>query len=273
MKNASDIPLVNLSFEKLIKYRGALEASAKDKGDIYICSDTETSGTEIVESSSGLFNRVLEWSMVFAYKDELGLLKPILCEDGEMVVMDEPVNPFIEKAVTKKQEKSIDSLSAENVRIHGINIDYLFGKSEGLKSRPILPVKAAPFNAVHYAFVMLLDFEDYRCGDVMAHLVFHNAPFDIKFLNHESEMCNLDKVESLATVIDTLDYAKRFFSPQEVKNNSLDSIFEYGVAKFPEHIEKTDRPIHTALIDSLILLQAYNTIVLHKKQKESIRIY
>jgi hypothetical protein len=272
-KADQDYPLVNLSYEKLLRNKSYLENAAHKYGSLYAFSDTETSGIEIVDPKTGLFNRMLEWSVVFAFKDDDGLFKPVLDKSGFPIVLDEPVNPFIEKQVTKRQKMSIQCIDKSSIDVHGITIEYLFGDSEGLKSRPKLACRAAPFVVVYYALMAMVDFDSFRTAETPVHIVFHNAPFDIKFLNNETDMANLPMVESMFSVVDSLAHAKRIFNESDLKSKTLDSIFEYGKLNYPNYIKDVHRPIHSAIIDSMILLEAFNTLTLYMRDIAAKKIY
>jgi len=80
-----------------------------------------------------------------------------------------------------------------------------------------------------------------------AHLVAHNAAFDINFLNHEFARLSLPPVNP-EIVIDTLDIARR---KHPMAPNSLDKLCErYG-------INNKHRTFHGALLDSQLLADVY----------------
>lgn len=109
-------------------------------------------------------------------------------------------------------------------KVHGISNEFLQDKKT--------------FGDIAKAF---LDF----VGD--AHLVAHNAAFDINFLNHEFARLNLPPVNP-EIVIDTLDIARR---KHPMAPNSLDKLCErYG-------INNKHRTFHGALLDSQLLADVY----------------
>jgi DNA polymerase-3 subunit epsilon len=109
-------------------------------------------------------------------------------------------------------------------QVHGISNEFLRDKK--------------PFNDHANAF---LDF----IGD--AHLVAHNAPFDVNFLNHEFARLNLPPVDP-EKVIDTLEIARR---KHPMAQNSLDRLCDrYG-------INNKHRTLHGALLDSELLSEVY----------------
>lgn len=87
------------------------------------------------------------------------------------------------------------------------------------------------------------DFLDY-IGDLP--LVIHNAPFDKGFLN--TELKNIGKPEIKNVIIDSLQVARSKFPGSKV---SLDAL----CARFG--IDASDRTLHGALIDSILLGQAF----------------
>lgn len=114
----------------------------------------------------------------------------------------------------------------EVVRIHGLTTEFLSDK----------PLFA------HEAHRIL----EYLRG---AHLVIHNAAFDVGFLDSELARLNLPPLrEHVAGVTDTLALAKEMFPG---KRNSLDALCQrLGV-------DNTHRALHGALLDAQLLAQVY----------------
>lgn len=109
-------------------------------------------------------------------------------------------------------------------RVHGISNEFLEDKK--------------PFSQIAEAFLEFV-------GD--AHLVAHNASFDVNFLNHEFARLNLPMVDP-EKVIDTLEIARR---KHPMAQNSLDRLCErYGV-------NNKHRTFHGALLDSQLLAEVY----------------
>ena len=83
-----------------------------------------------------------------------------------------------------------------------------------------------------------------------APLVFHNAPFDIGFIN--AEFARLGKPPlNPARIIDTLDMARKRYPGQP---NNLDALCKrLGV-------DNTSRTLHGALLDSEILAEVYGEL-------------
>lgn len=80
-------------------------------------------------------------------------------------------------------------------------------------------------------------------------LVIHNAPFDIRFLDHEFRLAGYgDGLVSSFDVLDTLKLARRIHPGQR---NSLDALCQrYGV-------DNSSRGKHGALLDAELLLKLY----------------
>ena len=84
-----------------------------------------------------------------------------------------------------------------------------------------------------------------------ARLIFHNAPFDMKFLNFELERAGYDPL-SFDRVTDTLVMAREKFPGMR---NSLDALCQrFGV-------DNTGREYHGALLDSLLLADVYLELI------------
>lgn len=261
--------LVNFPETKMDQWRQVLVQYARTYGALFLISDTETTGTSPVDSESGLFHRVLEWSMFFCYRDENGFFQPCLDGKGDLICIDEPINPFLSQGdLNSKRRRSVSTI--ENSFVHGITMEYLFGESPGKVARPKLKSAAPSFAMVMQTVLVLLSFDEFQQGKVPVTLVFHNAPFDIRFLTHECELWGLSPVESYFGVMDALEFAKKIIPKTVIGKYNLDNIFDYGKREFPELIDAIERPTHTALIDSLILRQVLNVIYAYHLRNDSV---
>lgn len=82
-----------------------------------------------------------------------------------------------------------------------------------------------------------------------AHLIIHNAPFDLGFLNAELDRLGRVPVETICSgVIDTLREAKELHPG---KRNSLDALCERY------EIDNSSRTLHGALLDTELLAEVY----------------
>lgn len=109
-------------------------------------------------------------------------------------------------------------------KVHGIS-------SEFLKDKPIFQEVADNF------------LEFIKDGK----LVIHNAPFDIKFLNHELSLLNLPSLE-LSDAIDTLTIARKNYPGARVNLDALCKRFK---------IDNSSREFHGALLDAALLAEVY----------------
>lgn len=81
-----------------------------------------------------------------------------------------------------------------------------------------------------------------------AELIIHNAKFDVGFLNAEFQRVGLPTVESICTIVDTLEMARDRYPGQK---NSLDALCtRLGV-------DRSKRVLHGALIDCELLAGVY----------------
>jgi DNA polymerase-3 subunit epsilon len=112
----------------------------------------------------------------------------------------------------------------EAFRVHGLSREFLTGKPK--------------FADVAPAFVEFL---------ADAHIVIHNAEFDMKFINAELARCGLAPV-SMDRVVDTLMIARR---KHPGASNSLDAL----CARYK--IDNSRRTKHGALLDAEILAEVY----------------
>jgi len=82
-----------------------------------------------------------------------------------------------------------------------------------------------------------------------AHLVIHNAPFDLGFLNMELALLGRPKLETVvASVTDSLVMAKELFPG---KRNSLDALCDRL------EVDNSGRALHGALLDAELLADVY----------------
>src|SRR5690606_5017298 len=90
------------------------------------------------------------------------------------------------------------------------------------------------------------DFLDFVRG---AHIIIHNAAFDVRFLNAELERLKQPVfTEQCASVIDTLLQARELHPG---KRNSLDALCDrYGISN-------AHRTLHGALLDSELLAEVW----------------
>ena len=113
------------------------------------------------------------------------------------------------------------------VAIHGLNNQFLADK-------PL-------FGAIVAEFLSFID---------GAELIIHNAPFDVKFLEHEFLLAGITPVPitSRASVVDTLVMARKMHPGQK---NSLDALCKRY------KVDNTQRTLHGALLDANILSMVY----------------
>ena len=78
-------------------------------------------------------------------------------------------------------------------------------------------------------------------------LVIHNARFDLKFLNYELKLANLQEIKH-SIVIDTLDIARKKFPGSPASLDALCKRFNVNLSK---------REKHGALLDSELLAEVY----------------
>ncbi|MFN7037953.1 MAG: DNA polymerase III subunit epsilon [Alphaproteobacteria bacterium] len=130
-------------------------------------------------------------------------------------------------------------------RVHGISLEMLAGK----------PVFAQIASELH-EFI-----KD-------THIVAHNAPFDVKFINHELKNSNLPHIHP-TKIIDTLAIARKKFPGSPASLDALCKRF---------NIDLTKRDKHGALLDAELLCDVYieltggtqNTMVFDMKVSNNI---
>jgi DNA polymerase-3 subunit epsilon len=115
-------------------------------------------------------------------------------------------------------------MPSEAYRIHGISGEFL-------KTKPL-------FSEIVEDFLNFID---------GSKLVIHNAPFDIKFLNHELSRVKKPSLD-LAHTIDTLVMARKMFPGMQTNLNALCKRFK---------IDNSGRQLHGALKDAALLADVY----------------
>lgn len=115
----------------------------------------------------------------------------------------------------------------EAYRIHGISGEFL-------KDKPL-------FHTIADNFLEFIS--DSR-------LVIHNAPFDIKFLNHELSLLERAEVKllELSNAIDTLVMARSMFPGSKYNLDALCKRFK---------VDNSNRQLHGALKDAALLAEVY----------------
>ena len=89
-------------------------------------------------------------------------------------------------------------------------------------------------------------------------LVFHNSPFDMRFLNKEFKACGIDINWK---VIDSLELARNVFNSTHKRcKHNLDALVEfYGLTNLRNEY-------HSSLVDTLMLAKVYPLLLAEKKK-------
>lgn len=130
------------------------------------------------------------------------------------------------------------SMPAEAYRVHGISESFL-------KDKPL-------FEDIHSEFLEFVG---------LGVMVIHNAPFDIKFLNHELSLVKKPPFE-LANVIDTLPMARKKFPGARASLDALCKRFK---------IDNSSRQLHGALKDAELLAEVYVELTGGRQSSFSIK--
>ncbi|MBP7189873.1 MAG: DNA polymerase III subunit epsilon [Rickettsiaceae bacterium] len=113
-------------------------------------------------------------------------------------------------------------------KIHGISTEFLLDK-------PL-------FKSVADEFLEFLS---------EGNLVIHNAPFDMKFINHELSLIGKPSID-MSRVIDTLPMARRKFPGAKVNLDALCKRFK---------VDNSGRNFHGALLDAKLLSEIYVELI------------
>lgn len=89
-------------------------------------------------------------------------------------------------------------------------------------------------------------------------LVFHNSPFDMRFLNREFKACGIDINWK---VIDSLELARNVFNSTHKRcKHNLDALVEYY------DLTNLRKEYHSSLVDTLMLAKVYPLLLAEKEK-------
>jgi len=220
---------------------------------LYAVSDTETTGLLLMDNDAKGFlyrNRLVELAFCFYYYDNKEKkMKQLKDADGEHIVFHEPVNFLAEAKDIREKFQSIEHIPADSTRVHGLTEKYLFAEESSPMGRPKLKKGALTFSEIIPLLLRMFQVDNAFDKGLPIYMVFHNAPFDTRYLNSEMRIAGLPMLESYALVLDTQAEAKRLMPG--LPSYTLDSLYEHCVQLSGE--EKIERPFHDARTDSEIL--------------------
>jgi len=254
--------------DKIDSWAQQISKAAIASGGVYICADTETTDSNLICPVTGQLNRVIEMAFLFYTLSEDKLrLEPILDKNGEHICYHELTNFFMEDHLTKKKFSVVDRIHPSTFDVHGITETYLLGEKPSKKDRPKLSRPALHIGEQIPLLIRLISFDASLHDGIPVHLIAHNAPFDIRFLNSEMRVHGYPPIESYFSVIDTEYEMKRLFiKGVDVEDNKLDTLYKYGVDYYFSQEEVIERPFHDARTDSEILAKGYE-VLLRRKQE------
>jgi DNA polymerase-3 subunit epsilon len=149
---------------------------------------------------------------------------------------------LIDKTPTGKKFRSYvnpqRSISEGAYRVHGISTEFL-------QNKPL--------------FVDIAEELEKFIGD--AHLVIHNAPFDMNFLNNEFLLVGRNQIP-FERAIDTLVIAKKLYPGSKVSLDALCKRFK---------IDLSNRTLHGALKDAELLVLVYIEMVGREQTSLSLK--
>jgi DNA polymerase III epsilon subunit-like protein len=239
-----------------------------DNGNpIVLLGDTETTGVSLV-SKDGLFNRVLEFSLVFSYYDIKTNKLKFIKHNNKIISYTKIVNPFIDN------NKSVRNLDKDVVEVHGLTLDYIFDGNYSEDDRKKYDANVLTRMAIHAPAKFDEAFREMRelLSNVIANtkdkkarlnLFFHNAEFDILFLDQEFKLHKINtRVDDIFSTKDTLFLAKELGIKSEIATLNLDSILELARDNLGDDYVDVDRDIHTSENDSALLINALNLFIM-----------
>lgn len=212
----------------------------RDQQIIWV-ADTETTGFKVVNKMDG--NGVIDPENEGDRMVEFGATKVIVhCDDYDEFSHYEITDERIDWIFNPERP-------SDAIKIHGLN-------DEILSRFPTFREKAD-------------DFINLVSGNV---LIFHNAPFDVKFIDNELYRVGLGKLTEYCDVFDTLFYAKNKISAKSV---SLDALAEkFSVSNLRSTYSSGDdielinerratagrQDVHSADIDALLLAHVFKEL-------------
>ncbi|MDK9793879.1 hypothetical protein [Vibrio sp. D431a] len=282
-------PLTQIDKELLISWAQVVRKALESGIEIFIVGDTETTGKHELgdKNNFGKKDRILEIGFLFYTSDESGLLKPLSDHLGNHIRFHEYINPFIEDANTLDRYNSIKEIPNEVIRIHGIDIDFLKGNcglldSWGKRTNFKLNKSAPTFTQIKPYLEMLMNCNDLVTLKGRINFIAHNALFDARFMSAEwikteqfDEKSSFpSSFESYVWVIDSLALMRSLYSRADIisagekKGCKMKAGFSLDYLKEFYSINQ-DRDMHGALVDSKILADVYNSIVMDERYSNS----
>ena len=216
------------------------------------------------------------------YKKIDGKLEQLVDADGDLIFFHEYINPFRESASELSRYNSVKTVPSFLHGLHGITDEFLDAKKglldSGLNETSFkLPKPAPTFDQVKPILSKLLCTADDTKGKVF--YIAHNGTFDTNFLSAEWAKCEQyhennpqpAAFESYVSLIDTLSTIKDMYptfsvfgqayqqkphyDPLIKVNHKLDFLTEFY------QCNNTDRDVHGAMVDSLILADVYQSML------------
>lgn len=223
--------------------------------ELYAVSDTETTSQNLMEENSRgelLRNRVVEIAICFYYfdKNEKGM-KKLYDSDGEHIIFHEPINFFAEPKEIRDKFSSVSKIPSSTVDIHGLTEKYLFSEESSPKGRPKLKKSALTFAEIAPVMLSFFQVDNAFEKGLPIYLVFHNAPFDTRFINSEMRVAGLPYLESYALILDTLKEARELIPG--LPDYTLDALYQHTLEMTGGTM--IERPFHDARTDSEILAE------------------
>lgn len=277
---------------KIEEWRSILLGKLQSGINIYAVGDTETTGTEPTgdKKNFGLRDRIIEIGLLFYTKNENGTLDPIEDSQGQQIYLHEYVNPFKEHDGLLDRYNSIREIPTFlTLTVHGIDLDFLNAKrglvtNGNLNSRnPLkLPEPAGEFAKVKPIIENLMAMDVASTWNASYYFIAHNAEFDAKFLDcewrktesFEEKQAVPSFWESYVKTIDTLALLKEVYSLNELKEIAIERSHKQKPSFKLDYFQEfygveIERNLHGALVDSKILAEVYNNVMLDPKYRKS----
>lgn len=327
--------LIMTPYNKIEKWKKTTENMLKSGIDIFIIGDTETTGglrkskglaPSVIEKDEkkyiGLKHRILEIAFMICYFDkEKNMFVNIKDDEGDFIYFHEYINPFKEE-----DPHSIYEIPDGAFFVHGISKEFLNGNTP-------LGYDLAKFRKENYNIDTYTNFDNalklrtpaptfYEIIEPMmdvcglnfeydreqkqgrVHSIFHNAVFDLRFMDSEFKHAGKPNFQALALPMDSIVLAKSLFDKKSIEKirkdkmqrlrekytlekisadkieklikkevvgglYSLDALRQFFEERGELDISSINRELHGALLDTEITKHVIDAMYLSKEYQNS----
>lgn len=285
MEDISKNKVLSLNSEALLEVKRNKILETLESGvDVFFFYDTETTGLSPYPRGDKGRDRILEMAFTAFYLDGNDEFKQLTAKDESgfdvPVTFQEYVNPYKESNEELTKTRSVRECDPYAFEVHKISEAFLNGKEtlNGIR----LEKPAPTFKEVKPHMERFLCLDEQANFKANAHFVSHNGiSFDDKMLTEEMKYIDaydpeirvVREFESLlSSSIDTKRVMQKMFKKRdlekfgEIDGKSPGYSLDY-LAKMLKVSLDARSEVHGAMLDSIILKDAYNALIKTKRYK------